>query len=427
MKRIHSRIWRAGLAIAISSFLLMLVGGEPPANTNAPPGASNVAKAAAVPKQAGNAILTFGLDRIEVLKEVKLLEEPLWKYIASLIYILLALFSSKLIDWLVSSRLRAWVAKTKGELDDVLLQVAHGPIKAISFVIFLHIGLRMFNWTPWLQEYLSKGLKIVVAWSLTYMALKLVDVLVAYWRKRAATAEDKAFDDQIVGILRKSMKGFIIVVAALATSQNLGIDITSIIASLSIGGLALGLAAQDTIANLFGALSIFVDRPFRIGDRIKLDSVDGFVESIGLRSTRVRNLDGHLITIPNKTMAGATITNISRRPNIKTEMTFGVVYETPPAKLRRAVEILQEVYGKHPMTADLLVSFKEFGDSALNIYVAHWWAATDYRTYLDGMQELNLAVMERFAAEGITIAFPSQTLYLRQDSEWKLKAMSAAE
>lgn len=406
------------------------------APTNAPP------KAEPPPpkllQSAGADWVSFGLNRVAFLDQTKLFDQPLWKYIAYVIYILLAFYSSKAIDWLVSSRLRKWAAKTKTPFDDLLLKIIHGPIKVVSFVVFLHVGLHLFVWPPWVENYLSKGLQIVVAWSVTYMALKAVDLLLAYWRKRVSTEEDKAFDDQLFPLIRKCIKVFIAVVAILVTCQNLGLNITSVIASLSIGGLALGLAAQDTIANLFGGVSIFIDKPFRIGDRIRLDNVDGVVETIGLRSTRVRDLDGFLITIPNKTMGGATITNVSRRPTIKTVLNFGVTYETPPAKVKRALVILEELYKGHPMTHDVIVSFSEFGDSALNLQVIHWWKNaddraylagmrelnwwknTDYRAYLAGMQELNLAVMQRFAAEGINMAYPTQTLFLKQDSEWKL-------
>jgi len=189
---------------------------------------------------------------------------------------------------------------------------------------------------------------------------------------------------------------------------------------LSIGGLAVGLAAQDTLGNLFGAVAVFVDKPFRIGDRIQLDQVDGTVESIGLRSTRVRNLNGHLITVPNKTMGNATITNVTCRPNIKTEMNIGLTYDTPAEKVKRALKILEEIYRGHPMTVDLIVSFNKFADSSLNILVVHWWNSTDFKAYLAGMQELNLAIKERFDAEGISFAFPTQTLFLKQDSEWRV-------
>ena len=179
------------------------------------------------------------------------------------------------------------------------------------------------------------------------------------------------------------------------------------------------MAAQDTLANLFGAVAVFVDKPFRLGDRVKLDSIDGTVEAIGMRSTRIRNLDGHLITVPNKTMGNTIITNVTKRPNIKTEMNLGVTYDTSTPKLKRALEILDEIYTSHPMTADLVISFNKFADSSLNILVVHSWNSTDQKAYLAGMQALNLQIKERFDAEGISFAFPTQTLYVKQDSDWR--------
>ena len=163
-----------------------------------------------------------------------------------------------------------------------------------------------------------------------------------------------------------------------------------------------------------------MDKPFRIGDRIQLDAVDGTVETIGLRSTRVRNLDGHLVMIPNKTMGNATITNVTRRPNIKTTLNIGLTYDTPTEKVKRALVVLEEVYKKHPKTFDCIIAFNKFADSALNIQVVHWWNSTDNKEYLAGLQEMNLAVKERFDKEGINFAFPTQTVYLKQDSEWRV-------
>lgn len=367
-----------------------------------------------------NALLTFGLDRVQFLDEHKLAGIPLWQYVASLIYIFLAFYVSKVLDYLTRVWLKRWAEKTETKFDDLLLQLLNGPIKIVAFVIFLRIGLQVFSWPALVQTVLGKGFTIIVAVTLTYMLLKFIDLVMSYWRQRTKPDTDKTFDEQLFPIIRKSLKVFIVVVATLVTLDNIGVNITAAIASLSIGGLAIGLAAQDTLANLFGAVSVFVDKPFRIGDRIKLADVDGTVESIGMRSTRVRNLDGFLITVPNKTMGNATITNITRRPNIKTEMNFGLTYNTSAEKMKRAAEILKEIYGSHSQTHDLIVSFNKFTDSTLNITVVHWWKGTDGKAYLAGMQELNLMVKERFEAEKLDFAFPSQTVYLKQDSDWQL-------
>jgi MscS family membrane protein len=367
-----------------------------------------------------NALLTFGLDRVGILDHLRILGIPLWQYLASLIYIFLAFYVSKFLDYLTRVWLRKWAEKTASKFDDLLLELLNGPIKIIAFIIFLRIGLEVFSWPGLVQSILTKSFTIVVAGTLTYVALKFIDLVMGYWKQRAKPDTDRTFDEQLFPIIRKSLKVFVVVVAILVTLDNIGVNITAAIASLSIGGLAIGLAAQDTLANLFGAVAVFVDKPFRIGDRIQLEGVDGTVESIGMRSTRVRNLDGHLITVPNKTMGNATITNITRRPNIKTEMNFGLTYDTSVEKLRRAVQILDETYRGHAHTHDLIISFNKFADSSLNILVVHWWKGTDMRAYLAGLQELNFKVKERFEAEGLNFAFPSQTLYLKQDSEWRL-------
>ncbi len=364
--------------------------------------------------------LTFGLDHVKWL-QTPWLHIPLWQYLAALIYIFLAFFLSKLVDVLVSSQLKKWAKKTPTIFDDLILDLIHGPIKVVTFVILLDLGLNVFTWGAWFENVLAKILKVIVAGVLTYLALRIVDLLINYWRQRSVREDDRTFHQQLVPMIRNTLKVFVVVVAFLVTSQNLGFNVTGLIASLSIGGLAVGLAAQDTLANLFGAVSVLIDKPFRVGDRILIESVDGVVETIGFRSTRVRNLDGHLVSIPNKTVGNAIITNIALRPNIRTLINISVTYDTPVEKMKEALQMLEEIYRSHPMTQDVWISFNKFADSSLNIFVVHWWRSTVYKDYLAGMQELNLTIKERFDAAGIGFAFPTQTLYLKQDSDWALQ------
>jgi MscS family membrane protein len=362
-------------------------------------------------------LLTATLSNVDFLRETTFLGEPLWKYLASLIYIVLAFYVAKLLDLIVGVWLKRWAAKTETKLDDLILELLRGPVKVVAFVIFLHIGLGVFDWPPRAQMLLSKALIVVVACSITYVALKVVDLLLGLWKERSGAAEDKLFTEHLFPVIRKVVKIALVIAAVMLTADNLGIKITSALAGLSVGGLALGLAAQDTISNLFGAVAIFLDKPFHIGDRIRVDTVEGNVESIGLRSTRVRSLDGHHVMIPNKTMGNAIITNVTRRPNIKTEMSLGLPYDLPVPKLRLAIQVLEDIYRAHPQTEDLVVSFNKFADSSLNVQVIHWWKGTDQKIHFAGMQELNLKIKERFDAEGINFAFPTQTVYLKQDSE----------
>lgn len=366
--------------------------------------------------------LTFGLDRFEPLQAAPLAGIPLWQFLASLIYIFLAFYISKGLDTFINGRLKKWASKTETTVDDLIIELLRGPVRVTSFVILLHLGMQIYSWPEGVAAVFSKGLKVIVALSITYVLLKLVDVWMGWWHERTA-GDNEQFGKQLLPLIGKSLKVFVAIVATLVTSQNLGFNVTGLIASLSIGGLAVGLAAQDTLANLFGAVAILVDKPFKIGDRIQLDAIDGTVETIGFRSTRVRNQDGFLVVIPNKTMGNAAITNVAERPNIKTMMNIGVTYDTPAEKVQRAMQIIEEIYKPHPKTSDLIISFNKFESSSLNILVVHWWNSKDFKEYLQGFQQLNLELKRRFDAEGISFAFPTQTVYLRQESEWRMAAL----
>jgi len=353
----------------------------------------------------------FGLDHISWLQYPVFgrMGQPAWELVASLLYIVLAYYFSKFLDFFLNARLQKIVSKKSTSVDTMLLNLLHGPTKLLTFVILLHYGL-------YLSNYLSTGLKMLVAASLAYLAVKCIDLLMLYWRERSsAGGVDKSFDEMLVPVISKSLKIFIIIVAVLLTSDNLGMNIKSVLASLSIGGLALGLAAQDTLANIFGAVSVFIDKPFRIGDRIKLDTVDGTVVSIGLRSTRVRNEDGYLVTIPNKTMGNAIITNISRRPGIKTEINFGLAYCNKADQIKQALGIIEGVYRNNQFNTNVEIVFNQFRESALNIQVAFFYKTTVYADYLKALQEMNLSLKKQFDDAGIQFAYPTRTIYVKQD------------
>ncbi len=362
--------------------------------------------------------LSFGLSQVQGLQP-DLMGRPRWQYVASLLYLILASIVSKSVDWVIQNRLKNWASKTDTPWDDLFVKMLDGPVKVVLFVILLHIGLTLFDWPDQLELWVSKITIIIVGFAVLVVLLRAVDAVVEIWKGRhSGTANEKAFNDQFLILIGKLIKGAVIVVSVLTTLDNLHFDIKAALASVSVAGLALGLAAQDTVANLFGAVSVFVDKPFQIGDRIRVGEVDGTVEEMGLRSTQVRSLDGFLITVPNKTIGNTTVTNITRRPTIKTEMNFGVTYDTPVDRLQRAIQILEEIYRTHPRTYDAIVTFNKFLDSALNLQVVYWWNGTDGRAQLADLQILNLEVKRRFDAEGIEFAFPSQTVYHRPEPPW---------
>jgi MscS family membrane protein len=413
MKFRYEYVYRAALlALLLTAFLTVWASAQDSTNTVPATTNSPLALKIKLPSQA----MSFGLDQVELLRENAFLGQPLWKYVASLIYILLAFYIAKLLDFIVNHWLKRIAAKTETKYDDLVLELIRGPVKVVAFVVFLNIGLSVFDWPATAEKWLARLLVIVVACSVTYVILKFVDLLLGIWREKIVSPEDKQFAEQLIPLVGKTAKVVLIIAAALLTADNLQIEIKTLLAGLSVGGLALGLAAQDTVANLFGAVAVFLDKPFRVGDRVRVESVDGTVETIGLRSTRIRNLDGHLVTVPNKLMGNAIITNITRRPTIKTEMNIGLTYDTPTEKMKRATQLLEEIFRSTPKTADLIISFNRFADSSLNILVVHFWDGTDFKQYLAGMQELNLKIKERFDAESIEFAFPTQTVYVKNDA-----------
>ena len=401
-------VYRLGLAVLLATAFWSVWASAQEA-TN-PPVVTTVDKVQ-------HALVKFlGLHRVDWLRENTFLGQPLWKYGASLIYILLAFYTAKLLDWIINSRLKRWAQTTGTKHDDLVLELLRGPVKVVTFVIFLNIGLNVFEWPDRAQLFLSHALIIVVACSVTYVVLKVVDLLISLWKEKAVVTRDRIFAEQLLPLLSKTIKISIVIIAALLTADNLNIKITGLLAGLSVGGLALGLAAQDTVANLFGAVAIFLDKPFHIGDVIKVESVTGTVEGIGLRSTCIRNSEGHHVMIPNKLMGNAIITNITRRPAIRTEMNFGLTYDTPAEKVERATRVLREIFQANPQTGELIISFNKFADSALNIFVVHVWNGTDAKLHFAELQAMNLKIKERFDAEKIEFAFPSQTVYLKPES-----------
>ncbi len=404
MKGKSDTAWRFLLFVLVVMWAWSVWAAQSQSSTNATPPAGSNRPPVLVRtfENLGSNHLTFKLDEVPVLHDNSFLGEPLWKYAASAIYIFLAFYVSKLLDWITRVWLRR-VTRSQSRLKELLLGLLRGPIKVVLFVVLLDIGLNLFDWSPTAKLYLSKALILVVAASLTYLTIKIVAALLDLWRQRAAPEADQKFQDQLFSFLHKSLTGFVIVVGVLVTAQNLGINITAAITSLSIGGLAVGLAAQDTLANLFGAVAVLVDKPFHVGDQIKVESNEGTVETVGLRSTRLRTAEGFVIAVPNKTMGNASITNLTRRNSIRTSMNLALPQNLPGEKVRRALALLREVYRANPHTQDVQVSFNEFGGGKLNILIIHWWKGTDYDHYLAGMEELNLAAKERLDAEGIEL------------------------
>ena len=415
------RVMMAGLAVMMICLILADAYAQTnnaPASTNSTPASTNrfsqrlvdsfkIFDEGLIDKHRSE--LSFGLDQIEIL-QIPILHKPLWQYIASGIYLLIAFYLSRLVDWFAKNRLTQWVKRTGTKWDDVLIHLAHGPVKMLVLVMLFHLGLEVFDWPVWLETWLSRLAFLLLAVSLVMVVLRAVDATIAIWRGNLKPGGDQAFDDQFLVLVGKLLKVAIALVALLMLLDNLHVNITALLGSVSVLGLALGLAAQDTVSNLFGAIAVFVDKPFRVGDVIKVGDIQGAVEEMGLRAARVRTVDGFLVTIPNKTIGANTVTNISRRGAIRLSHSIGLPYETPVPRIKQAIGLIEKVYGDHPLTQDLVVTFNQFGASNLNIEIVWVCKTIEYKTYTRALQEINLAVKERFDAEKVEFSQGSQTI-----------------
>jgi MscS family membrane protein len=297
----------------------------------------------------------------------------------------------------------------------------------VLFLIGLSVGMSSMILEHRVEKFVSVSLHVVFSVVIGYVLFRLVDVAVGMLDELAKRS-GSTLNSMLSPIVSTSMRLTIIVLVVLEVVTAISDQPPSaMLAGLGAGGLAIGLAAQETIKNLFGSVMIFADRPFEIGDRIVIDGHDGPVERVGFRSTRIRTLDGHLVTVPNGEMANRTVHNIGKRPYIRRVMNIRVSYDTPPEKVRQALAILRELLAEADFTRDELpprVFLDDFLETAINIRAIYWFHPADYWAYCDYGEQLNLQVMERFRAAGIRFALPSQRLFLAGDPDQPLPGQS---
>ncbi len=341
------------------------------------------------------------------------------------IWRILALFMAILIAFVVGQITRYFLRRAADHLDEryppilaVALRAIERSIGPVLFVAGLRVGLFFLILPETITGLADTLMSILFVLALAYVIYCFVDV-VDHWLTAFSEKTESKLDDMLAPVVRKSLRVTIVILAFVQVATILSDKpLTSVLAGLGVGGLALALAAQDTIKHFFGSLMLFVDKPFEMGDRIVVGGIDGSVEEVGLRSTRIRNLDGHLVTVPNGELADEKIQNISKRPYLKRVVNIGITYDTPPEKVERAVEILKDILENHEgMTPDLppRVVFNEFLDAALNILVIYWYSPPNHWDFMALNQRINLEILRRFNEEGIEFAFPTQTLYLAGD------------
>ena len=356
------------------------------------------------------------------------------KLLFCLFLIFLVVLIERSLRWVINSAIRKMPVDAETvSWRQSLLQALSKPLSLFiwSYGIYgalspLYVHFLAADGSNLVHSVAQKAADIGGVVALFWFLLLLIGILDIYLKKWAAATES-TIDDMLVPIVGKTIRLFIVVIGGIIVVQNLtGLKIGPLLASLGIGGLAVALAAKDSIANFFGTLTILFDKPFQVGQRITIDQYDGIVENVGFRSTRIRTLAGHLVTIPNEKLVNSSLENIGERPYIRWLTNIGITYDTPPDKVEKAVQILEKTLENHEgMKEDFppRVFFNGFNDWSLNILVIAWYHPPDYWTFQAWLQKTCLEIMRGFEAEDIDFAFPSRTLYMANDDKRQLKLM----
>jgi MscS family membrane protein len=321
--------------------------------------------------------------------------------------------------------------KKKGRA--TMASLMHGTSKTMGFftiVLGLYIGLHFITMHPAAKDIVDTTVSLlfvivggIYAWR---VAQAITDGFQAY-----ADSTPTKMDDMLVPIVKNGLRALVIVLFIVELVQVFSHQqVASILAGLGIGGLAVALAAQDSIKNVFGSLVIIADKPFMIDERVKVDNVDGIVEEVGVRSTRIRTMTGNVVTIPNGELANKTIENIGQRRTITRQLDVTLTYDMTPEKIARAKQIVAEILAVPPMQGGRTESgnvanpallpriyFSDFAASSLNVSVQYWYDSANYWDYMAYNDWFNFELLKRFNTEGIDMAFPSQTLYLAGDAK----------
>ncbi len=261
-----------------------------------------------------------------------------------------------------------------------------------------------------LVDHLAQAATVALA---TWLGVRVVNGVSDVLTDRARQTEG-TFDDQLVPIFRKAAIAFLVITGVVMIVQNLGYSVASLLAGFGLGGAALAFASKDTVANFFGSIVIFVDRPFQIGDWIEVGDVEGTVETVGIRVTRIRTFSNAQLTVPNASFTTNPINNWSRMKKRRIKMTVGLTYDTTPDKMRQAVGAIRRIIKNDDRLHQdfYLVNFYDFGPSSLDIFCYFFTRTTNWAEHMQVREEFMLQVMEAMQGLGLGFAFPTTTVHL---------------
>ncbi len=440
MKHAHLSRWTAAIAAcwllvwvteAHGPVALAAEADSPSASQPGGPGAAESPATEGEDKKTSATVPEAGLEKAtSPLARLKLLqiwgENGPWEWSI----LLGTIFLGMVAGWIVATVLTRLGKRFEASQWTVRAHLATdliGPAKLAMISLGLAVGLAQIKGMsdPLLLLW-QKVLLLLYAVAAFWYAFNLVSVIDVLLCRLTAKTESN-LDDQVVPLVRKSLRVFLVVLGVMFVVDSVfSQDITAWLAGLGIAGLAVSLAARPSLENLFGSITILFDRPFKLGERIVYGGFDGTVEEIGFRSTKIRTLTGHVVTIPNSKIVSDPVENIGRRQSIRRIMNVTITYDTPREKIEQAVGILRGILEEEDLRGPIhaVIDGKEFPPRAyfndynaesLNIILIYWYAPPAYWDYLDHAQQLNLRIFEEFDKAGIEFAFPTQTLYLAGD------------
>ncbi|ENN95919.1 mechanosensitive ion channel MscS [Methanocaldococcus villosus KIN24-T80] len=336
-------------------------------------------------------------------------------FIATVI-IIFGVILVKIINYILKNWVKNIVINTKTKLDDILLDAIRLPLAVIILSYSILLALHILGISFKILTILDKTIRAIAIISATYFFVKFTDGIFKYYIIPAVEKTEMEFDDHVIKPLNKIIKIFIITIGILTALSAVGYDITALLASLGIGGLALALAMQDTIKNFIAGVLLLFDKPFSLGHWVKVDGVEGIVEEVGIRSVRIRTFDYTLITIPNSKLLESNIENLTVRDRRRVLMTIGLTYNTSCEKIKKAKEIIIKTLEEHRATLPpYRVHFVEYGDWSLNLRVEYFVRNLGFDYYLNTIEEVNLKIKEEFEKEGIEFAYPTYSIYLEKN------------
>ncbi|NPA69019.1 MAG: mechanosensitive ion channel family protein [Chlorobi bacterium] len=320
---------------------------------------------------------------------------------------------AKVLYWISGNIVKKFTAKTKSKLDDIIIDQIEEPVILALVLAGIRFAVSYLNLSEEVSGFTDKAFYVAFIFDVSWLAVRLTDSLIVDYLTPLVKRTKGNLDDQLLPVIRKSLKAVIWILAIVVALNNAGYDVGALLAGLGLGGLAFAMAAKDSVANLFGGVTVFVDKPFKIGDRILIDGYDGTVFDMGLRTTKLKTLAGRTVTIPNKNFTETYIENISSEPSRKVSLLLGLTYDTSPDDILKAVGILKDVNGKSSYTDDNCVAiFESFGDFSLNIrYIYYIKKGEDIWS---AMHEMNMSILSRFNESGLEFAFPTQTIFTQE-------------